>query len=64
VSARSLAPDLARGAMLLLIALANVPLYLYGNGTFGTGSWLRGHPCSTRRSCSCRRSWCAAAHSG
>jgi len=44
VSARSLAPDLARGAMLLLIALANVPLYLYGNGTFGTGVWLRGHP--------------------
>jgi uncharacterized membrane protein YeiB len=30
--------------MLLLIALANVPLYLYGNGTFGTGIWLRGHP--------------------
>lgn len=44
VSARALAPDLARGAMLLLIALANVPLYLYGNGTFGTGIWLRGHP--------------------
>jgi uncharacterized membrane protein YeiB len=44
VSARSLAPDLARGAMLLLIALANVPLYLYGNGTFGTGIWVRGHP--------------------
>ena len=44
VSARALAPDLARGAMLLLIALANVPLYLFGNGTFGTGVWLRGHP--------------------
>ena len=29
VSARSLAPDLARGAMLLLIALANAHLYLY-----------------------------------
>ncbi len=29
VSARSLAPDLARGAMLLLIALANVYSYLY-----------------------------------
>ena len=27
---RSFAPDLARGAMLLLIALANSPLYLYG----------------------------------
>ncbi|MVA77716.1 DUF418 domain-containing protein [Auraticoccus sp. F435] len=27
---RSLAPDLARGAMLLLIALANTPWYLYG----------------------------------
>jgi uncharacterized protein len=30
VSARSLAPDLARGAMLLLIALANAPHYRYG----------------------------------
>jgi uncharacterized membrane protein YeiB len=30
VTARSLAPDLARGAMLLLIALANAHLYLYG----------------------------------
>lgn len=30
-SARSLAPDLARGAMLLLIALANVHVYLYGH---------------------------------
>ena len=29
VSARSLAPDLARGAMLLLIALANAHVYLY-----------------------------------
>ncbi len=31
VSERSLAPDLARGAMLLLIALANAHLYLYGH---------------------------------
>lgn len=30
VGARSLAPDLARGGMLLLIALANVHLYVYG----------------------------------
>ncbi len=30
-AARSLAPDLARGAMLLLIALANVHLYVYGH---------------------------------
>ncbi len=30
-SARSLAPALARGAMLLLIALANVHVYLYGH---------------------------------
>jgi uncharacterized protein len=44
VSARSLAPDLARGAMLLLIALANAPLYLYGNGTYGDGVWVHGHP--------------------
>jgi uncharacterized protein len=44
VAQRSLAPDLARGAMLLLIALANAPLYLYGSGTFGTGVWVRGHP--------------------
>ena len=29
-SERSLAPDLARGVMLLLIAIANVPEYLYG----------------------------------
>ena len=29
VAARALAPDLARGGMLLLIALANVHLYLY-----------------------------------
>ena len=28
---RSLAPDIARGAMLLFIALANVPLYLWGS---------------------------------
>lgn len=44
VAQRSLAPDLARGAMLLLIALANAPLYLYGPGTFGTGVWVHGHP--------------------
>jgi uncharacterized membrane protein YeiB len=44
VAQRSLAPDLARGAMLLLIALANTPLYLYGSGTFGAGVWVRGHP--------------------
>ena len=31
VAARSLAPDLARGAMLLFIALANAPGYLYGH---------------------------------
>ncbi|MGH3993787.1 MAG: DUF418 domain-containing protein, partial [Pseudonocardiaceae bacterium] len=31
VSERSLAPDLARGAMLLLIALANAHIYLYGH---------------------------------
>lgn len=30
---RTLAPDLARGLMLLLIALANTPWYLYGSGT-------------------------------
>jgi uncharacterized protein len=30
LAARALAPDIARGAMLLLIALANVHLYLYG----------------------------------
>jgi uncharacterized membrane protein YeiB len=30
---RSLAPDLARGLMLLLIALANVPWFLYGAAT-------------------------------
>jgi uncharacterized protein len=29
VAARALAPDLARGGMLLLIALANVHYYLY-----------------------------------
>ncbi|MDO5628689.1 MAG: DUF418 domain-containing protein [Mobilicoccus sp.] len=32
VPRRVLAPDLARGAMLLLIALANVPAYLWGPG--------------------------------
>ncbi|TGO05400.1 DUF418 domain-containing protein [Serinibacter arcticus] len=30
LTTRSLAPDLARGAMLLLIALANIPWYLWG----------------------------------
>ena len=44
VSARALAPDLARGAMLLLIALANACLYQYGNLPLGGGLWLRGHP--------------------
>ncbi|HEX2298421.1 MAG TPA: DUF418 domain-containing protein [Pseudonocardiaceae bacterium] len=39
VSARSLAPDLARGAMLLLIALANAHLYLYGHPV-----GVRGYP--------------------
>ena len=39
VSARSLAPDLARGAMLLLIALANAHLYLYGRPV-----GVRGYP--------------------
>ncbi|MDQ4103595.1 MAG: DUF418 domain-containing protein [Actinomycetota bacterium] len=39
VSARSLAPDLARGAMLLLIALANAHVYLYGRPM-----GLRGYP--------------------
>ncbi len=32
-SSRVLAPDLARGLMLLLIALANTPWYLYGSST-------------------------------
>jgi uncharacterized protein len=44
VSARSLAPDLARGAMLLLIALANACLYQYGHTALGDGLWLRGNP--------------------
>ncbi|MGH3886342.1 MAG: DUF418 domain-containing protein [Pseudonocardiaceae bacterium] len=39
VSARSLAPDLARGPMLLLIALANAHLYLYGHAI-----GVRGYP--------------------
>lgn len=43
VSARSLAPDLARGAMLLLIALANVCLYQYGSLALGEGIWEHGH---------------------
>lgn len=38
-SARALAPDLARGAMLLLIALANVHIYLHGHGV-----GVRGYP--------------------
>jgi uncharacterized protein len=42
VSARSLAPDLARGAMLLLIALANAPHYRYGNGIPGDGVRVHG----------------------
>ncbi|MBN9791733.1 MULTISPECIES: DUF418 domain-containing protein [unclassified Pseudonocardia] len=37
-TARAVAPDLARGAMLLMIALANVHLYLYGS------AGLRGYP--------------------
>lgn len=43
---RSLAPDLARGVMLLLIALANTPWFLYGSATGissvhpADGSWL------------------------
>ena len=36
-SSRALAPDLARGLMLLLIVLANTPWYLYGSST-GTSS--------------------------
>lgn len=35
---RILAPDLARGAMLLLIALANVPIYLTGHGQSTVGA--------------------------
>lgn len=35
---RVLAPDLARGAMLLAIALANVPWFLYGTPTFGVSA--------------------------
>jgi len=38
-AARALAPDLARGGMLLLIALANVHLYLYGRSL-----GVRGYP--------------------
>lgn len=40
VSGRSPAPDLARGLMLLLIALANVHLFLHGGGPIGA----RGYP--------------------
>lgn len=39
VEARSLAPDLARGAMLLLIALANAHVFLYGHDI-----GVRGYP--------------------
>ena len=35
---RALAPDLARGLMLLLIALANVPWFLYGQPTSATSA--------------------------
>ncbi|QYN33406.1 DUF418 domain-containing protein [Pseudonocardia sp. DSM 110487] len=38
-AARALAPDLARGLMLLLIALANVHVYVYGHPTA-----VRGYP--------------------
>ncbi|MQA13601.1 MAG: DUF418 domain-containing protein [Pseudonocardiaceae bacterium] len=41
VDARSLAPDLARGAMLLLIALANAHVFLYGHQL-----GVRGYPVS------------------
>ena len=44
-SSRALAPDLARGFMLLLIALANTPWYLYGSTT-STSSI---HPPTARR---------------
>ncbi|MGH3565446.1 MAG: DUF418 domain-containing protein [Pseudonocardia sp.] len=39
IGARNLAPDLARGGMLLLIALANVHVYVYGQPT-----GVRGYP--------------------
>ncbi|WP_329108926.1 DUF418 domain-containing protein [Micromonospora sp. NBC_01699] len=41
---RSLAPDLARGAMLLLIALAHAHMYLYGQPTGFRGYALDGGP--------------------
>ncbi|WP_020580032.1 DUF418 domain-containing protein [Actinopolymorpha alba] len=41
---RSLAPDLARGTMLLLIALAHAHMYLYGNPTGFRGYDLEGGP--------------------
>ncbi|MBV9164301.1 MAG: DUF418 domain-containing protein [Pseudonocardiales bacterium] len=44
VSARSLAPDLARGTMLLLIALANAPHYRYGPSVHGDGGRMHGYP--------------------
>ena len=37
---RSLAPDIARGMMLLFIAIANVPAYLYGNFVDDYGNML------------------------
>ena len=43
VSVRSLAPDLARGVMLLLIALANAPLYLYGKSALASGVGTQDH---------------------
>jgi uncharacterized membrane protein YeiB len=36
-SERSLAPDIARGGMLLFIALANIPIHLWGRGTDAYG---------------------------
>jgi uncharacterized protein len=44
VSARSLAPDLARGTMLLLIALANAPHYRYGHGIHEDGVRMHVYP--------------------
>jgi uncharacterized protein len=44
LSDRSLAPDVARGAMLLLIALAHAHMYLYGNPTGFRGYDLNGGP--------------------
>jgi uncharacterized protein len=44
LSDRSLAPDLARGAMLLLIALAHAHMYLYGKTTGFRGYDVAGGP--------------------